>query len=107
MMTMFRSTPIDRRLLGVIAVAGLCLSMPAAQAQQSFPSPDDAASALAAAVKSGAKQDMLKVLGTDGEDIIAGVGRFGSDGKHRKLVANIAARSSGCTTIVIASSSPW
>ncbi len=70
MMTMFRSTPIDRSLLGVIAVAGLCLSMPAAQAQQSFPNPDDAASALAAAVKSGAKQDMLKVLGTDGEDII-------------------------------------
>jgi hypothetical protein len=69
-MTMLRSTPIDRRLLGVIAVAGLCLLMPAAQAQQSFPNPDDAASALAAAVKSGVKQDMLKVLGTDGEDII-------------------------------------
>jgi hypothetical protein len=70
MMTMLRSTPIDRRLLGVIAVAGLCLLMPAAQAQQSFPNPDDAASALAAAVKSGVKQDMLKVLGTDGEDIV-------------------------------------
>jgi hypothetical protein len=44
--------------------------MPAAQAQQSFSRPDDAASALAASVKSGVKQDMLKVLGTDGEDII-------------------------------------
>jgi Protein of unknown function (DUF2950) len=69
-MTMLRSTPIDRRLLGVIALAGLCLLMPAAQAQQSFTDPDDAASALAAAVKSGVKQNMLKVLGADGEDII-------------------------------------
>jgi hypothetical protein len=69
-MTMFRSTLIDRRLFGVIVVAGSCLLMPAAQAQQSFPNPDDAASALAAAVKSGAKQDMLKVLGADGEDIV-------------------------------------
>jgi hypothetical protein len=70
MMTVLRSTPIDRCFLGVIAFAGLCLLIPAAQAQQSFTNPDDAASALAAAVKSGAKQDMLKVLGADGEDII-------------------------------------
>ena len=40
-------------------------------AQQSFKSPDEAAAALAAAVKSGAKQDMLKVLGADGEDIVS------------------------------------
>jgi len=69
-MTMLGSTRIDRRILGVIAFAGLCLLIPAAQAQQSFSNPDDAASALAAAVKSGVKQDMLKVLGADGEDII-------------------------------------
>lgn len=69
-MTMFRSTRISRELLGVIALAGSCLLMPAAQAQQSFTNPDTAASALAAAVKSGAKQDMLKVLGDDGEDIV-------------------------------------
>lgn len=83
-MTMFRSTPIDRRLLGVIALAGVCLLMPAAQAQQSFPSPGDAASALAAAVKSGVKQDMLKVLGADGEDIVDsgdGVADAGARGK--------------------------
>jgi hypothetical protein len=69
-MTMLRSTRIDRCILGVMAFAGLCLLIPAAQAQQSFTNPDDAASALAAAVKSGVKQDMLKVLGADGEDII-------------------------------------
>jgi hypothetical protein len=69
-MTMLRSARIARRILGVIAFAGLCLLIPAAQAQQSFANPDDAASAFAAAVKSGVNQDMLKVLGADGEDII-------------------------------------
>ena len=69
-MTMLRSTRIDRCILGVMACAGLCLLMPAAQAQQTFTNPDDAARALAVAVKSGVKQDMLKVLGANGEDII-------------------------------------
>jgi hypothetical protein len=41
-----------------------------AQAQQSFPSPEDAAAALAAAVKSG-PSDILKVLGKAAEDIVS------------------------------------
>jgi hypothetical protein len=45
--------------------------MSPATAQQSYKSPDEAAAALAAAVKSGAKADMLKVLGADGEDIVS------------------------------------
>src|SRR5262249_19144381 len=52
------------------AIVSLGLLTPSAQAQQSFKSPDDAASALVAAVKSGMKQDLLKVLGADGEDIV-------------------------------------
>jgi Protein of unknown function (DUF2950) len=56
-------------LAGVAAAALLGL-MPAAKAQQSFGNPDAAASALVSAVKSGEKQDVLKVLGADGEDII-------------------------------------
>src|SRR5262249_29846465 len=56
-------------LAGVMVAAGLIWSMPAI-AQRAFPNPNDAASALAAAVKSGAKQDILKVLGPDGEDIV-------------------------------------
>src|SRR5262249_12516523 len=71
MMTALHSSRVDRCLLSVIALAGLCLLLPPAQAQQSFGSPDDAASALAAAVKSGMKQDILKVLGADGEDIVS------------------------------------
>jgi hypothetical protein len=57
------------QLAGAMAAASLIWSVPA-NAQQAFPNPDDAASALAAAVKSGAKQDILKVLGPGGEDIV-------------------------------------
>jgi hypothetical protein len=57
--------------VGFAALASLCLAVSPASAQQSFKSPDEAAAALAAAVKSGAKQDMLKVLGADGEDIVS------------------------------------
>jgi hypothetical protein len=56
--------------LGLAVLASLWLLAPAAQAQQSFANPDEAASSLAAAVKSGMKQNILKVLGVDGEDII-------------------------------------
>jgi hypothetical protein len=66
-MTAFRRDYI--RLAGAAAAASLLWLMPAA-AQQSFSSADDAASALVAAVRSGAKSDMLKVLGPDGQDII-------------------------------------
>ena len=60
------------RAITAIALAGmLCLVAPRAHAQQAFPTPDEAASALAAAVKSGARRDMLRVLGSDGEDIIS------------------------------------
>lgn len=61
---------LDRiRVVGV-AVAASLLWLAPAKAQQSFSSPDEAASALAGAVKSGAKSDMLNVLGAGGEDII-------------------------------------
>jgi Protein of unknown function (DUF2950) len=53
-----------------LALASVLLAMLPAQAQQSYASPDEAVSALANAVKSGMKQDMLKVLGPDGEDIV-------------------------------------
>jgi DUF2950 family protein len=68
---MHHSLPFARLLLSAIALAAmLCLVAPDARAQQAFPSPDEAASALAAAVKSGTRREMLRVLGSDGEDII-------------------------------------
>ena len=66
-MTLFRRGHVR---LASVAAAGLLWLMPAANAQQSFSNPDEAASALVSAVKSGTKQDVLKVLGADGEDIV-------------------------------------
>jgi hypothetical protein len=53
------------------AVAILCVETLPARAQQVFQSPDEAATALATAVKSGVKNDILKVFGPNGEDIIS------------------------------------
>jgi hypothetical protein len=66
-MRLFR---LDRIRLAAVAAAAALLWMVPAKAQQSFNSPDDAAAALASAVKSGTRPDLLKVLGTGGEDII-------------------------------------
>jgi hypothetical protein len=57
-------------LASVAAITALALMSSVSQAQQSFPSPDDAAAALAVAVKSGAKREILKVLGRGADDII-------------------------------------
>jgi hypothetical protein len=54
-------------LAGVMA---LVLMGSASQAQQSYPTPEDAAAALAAAVKSGPR-DILKVLGKSADDIVS------------------------------------
>ena len=65
------------------AVAIFCLMASPGRAQQVFQSPDEAAAALASAVKSGVKADMLKVFGSDGEDIISS-GDEVSDASYRE-----------------------
>lgn len=50
---------------------GMVLLASSVHAQQSFPSPEDAAAALAAAAKNGTERALLKVLGRDAADIIA------------------------------------
>ncbi len=68
-----------------VAVAILCLAVSPSKAQQVFHSPDEAAAALASAVKSGVKQDMLKVFGPDGEDIIASGDQVSDAGYREKF----------------------
>src|ERR1700754_4498666 len=71
-MTGHHSLPFARALSTSLLMAGmLCLAAPDARAQQTFATPDEAASALAAALKSGPRRHMLRVLGFDGEDIIS------------------------------------
>jgi Protein of unknown function (DUF2950) len=53
------------------AIVMLALLTSASQAQQSYPTPEDAAAALAAAVKSGSKGEILKVLGSVADDIVS------------------------------------
>jgi hypothetical protein len=53
------------------AIMALALLTSAPQAQEVFSSPEDAATALAAAVKTGTKGSILKVLGNAAEDIVA------------------------------------
>jgi Protein of unknown function (DUF2950) len=90
-MKLFR---LDRiRLAGVTTAASLLWLMPA-NAQQSFNSADDAASALASAVKSGAKQDLLKVLGPNGEDIIDSGDEVADKEAREKFLAAYDARHS-------------
>jgi hypothetical protein len=48
----------------------LALLTSASQAQQAYPTPEDAVAALAAAVKSGTKTAILKVLGNSAEDVV-------------------------------------
>lgn len=56
--------------VGLGAIVAVALLTGASQAQQSFSSPEDAAAALASALKTGTRRTILKVLGKDAEDII-------------------------------------
>ena len=52
------------------SIMALALLTSASQAQQTYPTPEDAVAALAAAVKSGTKPAILKVLGNSAEDVV-------------------------------------
>jgi len=55
----------------VPAIMALSVLTTASQAQESYSSPEQAAAALADAVKSGSNKAILKVLGKDADDIVA------------------------------------
>src|SRR4051812_21764738 len=53
-----------------VAAFGLLLAISPANAQRAYQTPDEAASALADAIKAGATRDVMKVLGAEAEGII-------------------------------------
>jgi hypothetical protein len=85
-MTVLHSRRHVRLLAGLVAIASLGLTPPA-EAQRSFANPDEATGALATAVKSGMKQNILKVLGADGEDIISSGDDVADTDARNKFVA--------------------
>ena len=56
--------------LCAVTIAATGLSTSSSPGQQAYPSPEDAAAGLAAAVKTGTRSALLKVLGKDGGDIV-------------------------------------
>jgi hypothetical protein len=70
-MIVFQSLPFHRASAAIVAaMMTLALSISTAHAQQAYPSPEDAAAALAAAVKTGTKRAILRVLGSRAGDIV-------------------------------------
>jgi DUF2950 family protein len=70
-MTIRHSTGSARTWSLIPAAAAMLLLLTPAKAQQTFNTPDEAATALADAVKSGSDRNILKVLGSDGADIVS------------------------------------
>ena len=70
-MIMFQPLRFHRASAATVACIMMsALSISIAQAQQAYPSPEDATAALAAAVKTGTRSAILKVLGNGAEDIV-------------------------------------
>ena len=57
-------------LAGICAIVAVTLLTSTSQAQQAFRSPEEAAASLAAALKTGTRSAVLKVLGWEGKDIL-------------------------------------
>ncbi|HEY9453450.1 MAG TPA: DUF2950 domain-containing protein [Bradyrhizobium sp.] len=60
----------SKHATALLAAAALLLGISSVHAQQVFKTPEEAATALATAVKSGDARDVVKVLGRDGVDIM-------------------------------------
>jgi Protein of unknown function (DUF2950) len=62
---------MNRALLSLMIGTLLCSAASSATAQQAFKTPDEAASALVSAAKTGNAKSIVTVLGPDGEDIVS------------------------------------
>jgi hypothetical protein len=78
---------MNRVLASVMVAAFLCTAASVASAQQAFKTPDEAASALASAAKTGDMKALNTVLGPDGEDIILSGDEVADVATREKFVA--------------------
>ena len=77
---------MTRVLVSVTITAFLCAAASIASAQQAFKTPDEAASALASAAKTGDMKALDTVLGPDGEDIVSSGDEVADAATRQKFV---------------------
>jgi hypothetical protein len=78
---------MKRTLVSTAIAALLCTTAPIVSAQQDFKTPDDAASALAGAAKTGDRKAIVTVLGPDGQDIVSSGDEVADAATRQKFVA--------------------
>lgn len=76
------------------SIIALALLTSASQAQQAYASPEEAAAALAAAVKSGTKREIFRVLGSNAEDIIESGDEVADNETRRHFISTYDAKHS-------------
>jgi hypothetical protein len=74
-------------LVSMAVAALLCTTASIVSAQQDFKTPDDAASALASAAKTGDRKAIVTVLGPDGQDIVSSGDEVADAATRQKFIA--------------------
>ena len=78
---------MNKALVSSTIAALLCTAVSVASAQQAFKAPDEAASALVSAAKTGDRKAIVTVLGPDGEDIVSSGDEVADAETRQKFVA--------------------
>jgi hypothetical protein len=78
---------MSKVFVSAMVAALLCTAASVASAQQAFKTPDEAASALASAAKTGDMRALDTVLGPDGEDIVSSGDEVADAASRQKFVA--------------------
>jgi Protein of unknown function (DUF2950) len=78
---------MNRILISLTVATLLCTMASIANAQQTFKTPDEAASALVNAAKTGDKKAIVSVLGPDGNDIVSSGDEVADAATRQKFVA--------------------
>jgi hypothetical protein len=78
---------MNRSLVSLTVAAFLCAAASVASAQQTFKTPDEAASALVSAAKTGDRKAIVTVLGPDGEDIVTSGDAVADAATREKFIA--------------------
>ena len=76
-----------RKVVSLTTAMLLCAAASVASAQQAFKTPDEAASALVSAAKTGDRKAIVTVLGPDGEDIVSSGDDVADAATRQKFVA--------------------